>query len=165
MEGSTIEKRKKLPFGHYISKNENDGTCYECKPLSQEEYSDGWQTVLPKNSKNNAIHHWSVTLAQLPPYLWKKYKVIYEGNKQYNPVIKDYIYYYSINESKYDSELKELYIELSKGREADKNVIKGLLEKLEGQVNGWLTIRAKNFLKNKDDRYFVDLELKNLTFD
>jgi len=164
MEGSSIEKKRKLPFGHYLSKNENDEAVYECKPLSQQEYADGWQSVLPKKNIDNAIHHWSVTLAQLPPNLWKKYRINYEGNKQYNPVIRDNIYYYSINESKYDSELKQLYIELSKGRESDKNLIKTLLEKLENQVTGWLTIRAKNFLKTNDEKYCADLEYKNLEF-
>ena len=158
------EKKKKLPFGHYKSTHLslNGGTLMEnhveCRPLNQEEYSEGWQVKLPFANKNNPIHHWSVTLAQLPPHLWKKYRQDYDGGKAYFPVIKDNIYYYSINESKHDNDLKLLYIELMKGRGANKEVIKNILSKLDGQVIGWLTIRAKKFLKQSDEYYSSDLD-------
>ena len=160
------ERKKKLPFGHYksIQLSLNSGslieTVVECKPLNQEEYSEGWRVKLPAANAYNPIHHWSVTLAQLPPHLWKKYRKEYDGGKAYFPVIKDNIYYYSINESKYDSDLKLLYVELMNGRFANKEVIKDILTKLDGQVTGWLTIRAKKFLKQCDEYYNCDLEFK-----
>jgi hypothetical protein len=158
------EKKKKLPFGHYksIQLSLKGGTLIEnlveCKPLNQEEYSEGWQLNLPVANAFNPIHHWSVTLAQLPPHLWKKYRREYDGGKAYFPVIKDNIYYYSINESKYDADLKLLYVELMNGRDANKKVIKDILKKIDGQVNGWLTIRAKKFLKQCDEYYTSDLD-------
>ena len=152
-----VEKKRKLPFGHYMSSQIEN---LECKPLNQEDYSEGWRTVLPKPDKSNPIHHWSVTLAQLPPHLWIKYRKSYEDNKPFYPIIKDNIYYYSINESKYDNELKLLYLELMKGTTASRNTIKEILLTLEGQVTGWLIIRAKKFLKETNERYFCDLDFR-----
>ena len=154
--------KRKLPFGHYkvIFNNalKSDETEMECKPLTQEEYTDGWNTVLPRIRKHTPIHHWSVTLAQLPPHLWSKHKLSYEGGKAFYPVIRDNIYYYSINETAHDKDLKILYEELSKGFYADKTIIKELLGKLEGQINSWLILRAKKFMKCiREDRYYADL--------
>jgi hypothetical protein len=155
-------KKRKLPFGHYkvaTSKEE-----VEIKPVSQEEMAEGWQAVLPRLNSGNPIHHWSVTLAQLPPHLWSKYRIEYEGNKAFCPVIKHNIYYYSINKTSHDDNLILLYKELAKGLCSDNNVIKELLSKLEfnadatkSNISGWLLIRAKKFLKN--DKYNGDMDL------
>ena len=151
-----VVKKRKLPFGHFKIFE------IECKPNTQDEFADGWYQVLPLLNSGNPIHHWSVTLAQLPPHLWKKYRKDYEGNKLFYPVIKDNIYYYSINETKYDSILLELYGELSKGLNSDNTKIKELLEKVDGQITGWLITRAKKFLKPDSEKYNADLELPRL---
>jgi hypothetical protein len=161
-------KKRKLPFGHYkvqIRKENMDADKLQtsnkevCKPPTQEELADSWRPNLPRNARNQPIHHWSVTLAQLPPYLWCKNKKTVQDGKEVYPIIKDGIYYYSVNPTKYDSELKSLYQELMKGYKADKDEIKILLEKLDNQVNGWLIIRAKRFMKDIHNRYFLDLQL------
>jgi len=155
-------KRRKLPFGHYkvLLKSEE----VEVKPITQDEYADGWNANLPSINSGNPIHHWSVTLAQLPPNLWCKYRIEYEGNKPYSPVIKNNIYYYSVNKTSHDKELVMLYKELAKGFNSDNNVIRELLSKLEvnadstkSNISGWLIIRAKKFLKN--DKYNGDMDL------
>ena len=155
-----VVKKRKLPFGHFkiITKSGE----IECKPNTQDEFADGWYQTLPRLSSGNPIHHWSVTLAQLPPHLWKKYRKEYESNKPFYPVIKDNIYYYSVNETKYDTLLLELYGELSKGLNSDNSKIKELLEKVDGQVTGWLITRAKKFLKTDSEKYCVDLELPKM---
>ncbi len=170
MEVENNNKKRKLPFGHYkvsVKKGtSNMGTFtltsteeVVCKPPTQDELAEGWRQNLPKSARNQPIHHWSVTLAQLPPHLWHKYKKDYQDGKEVYPIIKDGIYYYSVNQTKYDDVLKMLYQELMKGYSADKKEIKTLLDKLENQVNGWLVIRARKFMKDPYDREFIDLEL------
>ena len=69
---------------------------------------------------------------------------------------------YSINETKYDVLLLELYGELSKGLNSQNDKIKELLEKIDGQVTGWLITRAKKFLKPESEKYAIDLELPKM---
>lgn len=150
-------KKRKLPFGHFKVQVKNGSSnlgkfvleSFEdvvCKPLTQEELADGWQLVLPKSSKTQPIHHFSVTLAQLPPYLWRYYrKDFQEDGKEFFPIIKDGIYYYSVNQTKYDDVLRELFGLMNK-RQPDRNEVKRLLDQLENQVSGWLVIKARNYL-------------------
>jgi len=151
-------KKRKLPFGHYKVGE------FEIKPITQDEFSDGWKAVLPSIKSGNPIHHWSVTLAQLPPHLWCKRRIEYDGNKQNFKVIKDNIYYYSVNKTAHDANLILLYEELMKGELSDNKVIKELLSKLEvnedsskSNISGWLIIRAKKFLAGKSDKYITDM--------
>jgi len=155
-EVNKVQKRK-LPFGHYkTSFKTSDSEEVICKPLNQDEISEGWIQVLP-NKQRSPVYHWSVTLSQLPPHLWDKYKVGYNEGKKYYPIIKDGIYNYSVNQTKHDETLIKLYKELTKGYHADLSVIKTYLSELDN-VNGWLVTRAKKFLKqSKFDRYFDDL--------
>jgi hypothetical protein len=150
------DKKRKLPFGHFkvlFGKEE-----HVIKPLTQESIAEGWQINIPSFQAYQPVHHWSVTLAQLPPHLWCKLRVEYKDNKKYTPIIKDGIYFYSINATKHDKTLTSLYYELQKGYNADLNIIKELLDDINDEINGWLVIRAKTFLKNsKKDRYFADL--------
>jgi len=149
-------KRRKLPFGHFKIMVGSEEVVV--KPLSQESIADGWQLNLPSYHKSQPVHHWSVTLAQLPPQLWKKLKVDYKDGKEYNPIIKDSIYYYSINSTKHDDDLKNLYFELQKGYNAKVDTIKNLLKDIDNNINGWLIIRARRFVKESiADRYFQDL--------
>jgi len=169
-EETPVLKKRKLPFGHYnvsISKNINGNIHLEnieIKPTTQNEFAEGWQPILPRLNSGNPIHHWSVTLAQLPPYLWSKYRIEYEGNKPYNPIIKNNIYYYSVNKTSHDNNLILLYKELAKGIYSDNKIIEDLLLKLEvnedsssSNISGWLIIRAKKFLKN--EKYNGDMDL------
>jgi hypothetical protein len=160
------KKKAKLPFGHY-KVIMNSGKEYSqnvdlsevvCKPLTQEDYSNGWQTVLPrprKGRKENTlaqpIHHWSVTLAQLPPHLWRKLRTEYnEDGKPFHPVIKDNIYHYSVSASEHDKNLHLLNEELVKECKADKAIVKDLVNKLDG-LNSWLVLRGRRYCKGTLD--------------
>jgi hypothetical protein len=158
-------KKNKLPFGHYkvsltkVSQQGETSCTIEgseevvCKPLTQDDYANGWQAVLPHTSKHSKhpIHHWSVTLAQLPPHLWSKYRIDVDedGNKFY-PVIRDGIYHYTVTETEHDGILVALLQELQRDHKANKEKVREYVKKLDG-VNGWLIIRAKKFLKGTLD--------------
>jgi hypothetical protein len=159
-----LKKRVKLPFGHYkVNMN-----CYNdysqivdtevvCKPLTQDDYAHGWQTVLPRPRKGRGnisaqpIHHWSVTLAQLPPHLWRKLRTEYdEDGKPFHPVIRDNIYHYTVSASEHDENLHLLNEEIMKGRKADKTIVKDLVNKLD-TLNSWLVLQGRRFCKGTLD--------------
>ena len=148
-------KKNKLPFGHYkVRYSELSNNCegfseIVCKPLSQEDYANSWQVVLPRPSKyyKQPIHHWSVTLAQLPPHLWSKYKeVVDEDGRKFYPIIRDNIYHYTVTKTEHDETLRALREELQCGYKANKNIVHKYVKELYG-LNSWLVVRALNFLK------------------
>ena len=154
-------KREKLPFGHYKVNHRKAFKQSEisyyiqgiekviCKPLTQDDYANGWRAVIPHSSKNNKqpIHHWSVTLAQLPPHLWYKYiKDMNKYNNTFNSVIRDGIYHYTVTSTEYDETLLALYHEVKRGYSANKDKMREYINKLD-EVNGWLIIRVKKLLK------------------
>jgi hypothetical protein len=149
-------KKRKSTFGKYdvvITKqieNKKEFETVSCLPLSQDEIADGWQTVLPRKNKSNPIHHWSVTLAQLPPHLWCKLKLKLHQDTESDliySVIKDKIYHYSVNTSEYDHILKELYLEVNRGYYANLNLINEYLSQIDTNINGWLIIKAKKLVQ------------------
>ena len=154
-------KKNKLPFGHYkvryskLSKQSELSYNHEgfdeivCKPISQEDYANSWQVVLPRPCKyyKQPIHHWSVTLAQLPPHLWTKYREeVNEDGKKFYPIIRDNIYHYTVTKTENDETLMALRRELQHGYKANRDTVYKYVKKLDG-VNSWLVIRALNFLK------------------
>lgn len=160
------KKKAKLPFGHYkatikVANTYSGEPVLEeviCKPLTQEDYSNGWQTALPRPRKGQKgqslaqpIHHWSVTLGQLPPHLWKKLRTDYnENGEQFYPVIRDNIYHYTVSSSEHDDNLILLNNELMKESKADKTVVKDLVNKLDG-LNSWLVLRGRRYVKGTLD--------------
>ena len=148
-------KRRKLPFGQFKIYTASEE--HIIKPLSQEEIAEGWQLKVPAYQNTQPVHHWSVTLAQLPPHLWEKLSVDYKDGKKYIPIIKDGIYYYSLNSTKYDDNLKSLYYEIQKGYNPNINSIKELLKNINDEVNGWLIMRAKAVVKKPKNIFFADL--------
>lgn len=156
-------KKEKLPFGHYkvnhIKVSQQSEFSYNiigneiviCKPLTQDDYANGWQAIIPRSSKNNKqpIHHWSVTLAQLPPHLWNVYKKdIRKDSELFNRVIHDGIYYYTITPTDYDEILIALYHEIQCNYNLNKDNIREYVKKLDG-LNSWLIIRANKLLTAK----------------
>lgn len=155
----TGESKNKLPFGHYRvdltygesgiegSFKETDKKSVVCKPLSQKDYADDWQSVLPNPCKKQPIHHFSVTLANLPPHLWVDILENYEETSQLftKTKFKDNIYHYTVSESDSDDVLVKLYYELKKYN-PDKILVKNYLDELGDDSSGWLVIRAKKFL-------------------
>jgi len=165
VENTEEHKTKNLPFGHYkvsYSKatnsseplyNSKRGDEVVCKPLTQEDYANSWQSVLPQPNKYNKqpIHHWSVTLGQLPPHLWSKYhNIINKYGKQFNPVIYDNIYYYTVSKTEHDNTLLALRKELQRGYNANRDTVYKYVKELD-YINNWLVIRALKFLKGHLD--------------
>lgn len=155
-----VVKKTKLPFGHFkVTMSSASGytevtqkplvTGEESmivKPLTQEDYSNGWNQVLPLPKRGRQpVHHWSVPLAQLPPHLWSKLHYEYDEGHKYIPVIKDNIYHYTVTESEHDDTLRKLHTEVYRGMEADRTRVKELVSKLDG-MNSWLVTRARKFL-------------------
>jgi len=144
---TTTNNKRKLPFGHF----KVDGNVI--KPISQVEIAKGWQLRMPNFNKSFPIHHWSVTLAQLPPHLWDSIRTDYKNNKSFIPIIREGNYFYSVNQTKYDETFRNIYNELLKGFKSDNNKLKEFLSLLDEDVNGWLIIRAKSFMKGNYDIY------------
>lgn len=158
-------KKTKLSFGYYkVTFNSGKDFLQDkevvevCKSLTQDDYAHGWQSVLPRPRKGRKghstaqpIHHWSVTLAQLPPHLWRKLRTNYdEDGKPFHPVIKDNIYHYTVSPSEHDNNLHLLNEELRKGYDANKTIVKDLVNKLDG-LNSWLVLRGRRFCKGTLD--------------
>lgn len=166
MSSNIVEKTeehniKNLPFGHYkttyskVSRPSSllcDFKGFEevvCKPLNQEDYANSWQTVLPRPNKYNKqpIHHWSVTLGQLPPHLWTKYhNHLNKYGKQFNHIIHDNIYHFTVSKTEHDNTLIALRKELQRGYNANRDTVYKYVKELD-YINSWLVIRALKFLK------------------
>lgn len=135
----------KLQFGCFkVDLRSEDGSSESvlCKPLTQAEFADGWQCVLPRRTKKSNVYNWNVTLAQLPPHLWSKCSTYYdeEGKENYHK-INDGIYQYTVSRTDYDDEMVELHRQIHK-TVVDRTLVRGLVENLKDNVSGWLLIRA-----------------------
>jgi hypothetical protein len=127
-EVKEVKKAKKREFGHYeviVTKGEKEEKEV-VKPITQDDIAEGWQATLPKMRKRQPIHHWSVTLAQLPPHLWDSIKTDYKNNKSFIPIIREGNYFYSVNQTKYDETFRNIYDELLKGYKSDNDKLKEL---------------------------------------
>lgn len=153
-----MSSSSKLQFGCYNvfcrDRTNENGSLEEtvmCKPLTQNEYADGWQVVLPKPKKRkgeeSVVYNWNVTLAQLPPHLWNRCHLNYrDGKPNYNRV-KDGIYVYNVAYNDFDDMLISLNRELSKVY-PNSAMVRELYEQVKTQTSGWLLTRAKNFLNS-----------------
>jgi hypothetical protein len=107
--------------------------------ISQEEIAEGWKQVYKK--KKNFINHFNIYLSQLPPHLWNKLTI---EEKYYKA--KDYYIHYSVNKTKHDSFVFDLYTEINK-RYYCKNRLKELLKYcLSNNITGWLIIKTQELL-------------------
>ena len=135
----------KLQFGCFNVKLTNtDGSSETvlCKPLTQSEYADGWQCVLPQRTRKSDLHNWNVSLAQLPPHLWSKCRTYYnDDGKECYRKINDNIYVYNVVKTDYDDMMHELHSHLHQAN-PNKNAIRTLVNELKDNVSGWLLTRA-----------------------
>jgi hypothetical protein len=119
---------------------------YVVNPPTQEELADGWRLIVPHRSKNSTVHHFSVYLSQLPPYLWKALCSSWTDDTEHYNFIDDGIYQYSVKMSKHDEDIKKLFSHVMK-QYPNKSQVAKLYNHLEKQrVKGWLMIRAKNII-------------------
>ncbi len=136
-------------FKVQLLNQDNELQDFIINPLTQEELADGWNLVLPRETKDSTIHHFSVYLSQLPPHLWSFLKTVYDENgSEHYGTIRDNIYHYSIKSSKYDDLVLKLY-KLVMQDFPCKDAVGKLYSQLEQQrVKGWVMIRAKKYLSS-----------------
>jgi hypothetical protein len=87
-------------------------------------------------------------MAQLPPHLWSKIRIQYNGNIK----VSDKSHYYYVEKTNVDSELYELNKILKKPydiKNTDK-VIELLNVLKDNDIYGWLVIKATSMYLNKD---------------
>ena len=138
---------------------------YTVQMLTQNDYADGWQQVVPTakhmtktfvNSDGNTVsrlytnaYRMKVNLAQLPEYLWHRMQRVYKTNQQLYTVNNGY-HYYIVESTNVDDEIRELAHILSITQELStrpeySNRVHQLLSILkENDVYGWVVIRARN---------------------
>ena len=112
------------------------------KPLSQEAIADGWCQNL--KHRKDMIHHFSISLSQLPINLWVRVRRTFtnDKNKDYYKKIKEYNYHYTIKYSPNDEKILELYKHVM-STTPDLVYINELYKDLdEKRVKGWVMIRA-----------------------
>jgi hypothetical protein len=147
---SNQSKEHGLKHGQFKVKMKTVDNQYEehvVDPLTQDEYADGWNLVLPKETKNSTTHHFSIYLSQLPPHLWNAVHLEYDrdGNEHYATIF-DNIYNYTVKQSKTDNDVLRLYKQVSQNY-PNLNKVEYLYKTLEQQrVKGWVMTRAKSLL-------------------
>ena len=147
---SSQQKDHGLKHGQFkVRMLTKDNQCEEhiVDPLTQDEYAEGWNLVLPKETKKSTTHHFSVYLSQLPPHLWHAVRLEYdhEGNEHYATIF-DKIYNYTVRQSKSDNDVLKLY-KLVTQNYPNLQKVEHLHKTLEQQrVRGWVMTRAKSLL-------------------
>jgi hypothetical protein len=140
-----------LKHGQFITTmktKDNHKVQHTVDHLTQEELADGWRLVMPRVRKDSTIHHFSIYLSQLPPYLWAQLRENHSSDEEHYEPINDSIYQYSVKPSKHDSKITELYKQVMKTH-PDRERVSGLYKYLEEQrVKGWIMIRAKQILSH-----------------
>jgi hypothetical protein len=145
-----VETKRELRLGQFkVTMETGEGKKdYVVNYHSQEQLAEGWRHVLPKRHRKTTVHHFSVFLSQLPPYLWKSLRTtINREGKEVYAHINDNIYTYSIRMSDSDDDIKAMFKELNKTI-PNKVEIKRLYTKLHNmKVRGWLMLKAETFLQ------------------
>lgn len=123
------------------------------KPLSQNDLASGWRLVVPhikyykKLNENehifkkySNIYRSKINMGQLPPHLWSKIKIQYNGNIK----VRDKSHYYYVEKTNVDSELYELNKILKKPYDVQNTdkVIELLNVLKDNDIYGWLVIKA-----------------------
>lgn len=141
-----VEAKRELRLGQFkvVMESSEGKQEHVINYPTQEELADGWRRVLPKRHRKTTVHHFSVFLSQLPPYLWKSLRTTYnrEGKEVYAP-IKDNIYSYSIRMSDSDDDIKALYKELNKILPNKKEVTHLYNKLTTSKVRGWIMHKAE----------------------
>ncbi len=138
-----------------------DSKTYTVQMLTQNDYADGWQQIVPNAKRyvkkfvdsegNQQIRYLSnayrmkVNLAQLPEYLWNRMKYYDENTKTAN----NGYHHYTVEATNVDDEIKEL-VNLLKNPplpELKERVHELLTILKDNDVYGWVVIKAKNMYR------------------
>lgn len=139
-----------------------DRKNYNVQMLTQNDYADGWQQVVPRakyyvkkyidTEGNQQIRHFNnayrmkVNLAQLPEHLWFKMHYYDETTKTVN---NGYHFYY-VEATNVDEEIRELATLLRNPvlPELKERVHELLTILKDNDVYGWVVIKAKNMYRH-----------------
>ena len=138
-----------------------DTKTYTVQMLTQNDYADGWQQVVPREKTyvkkfvdsegNQQIRHFSnayrmkINLAQLPEYLWHRMQYYNETTKTVN----NGYHYYIVEATCVDDEIRELVNILKNPPmpECKERVHELLTILKDNDVYGWVVIRAKSMYR------------------
>ena len=137
-------------FGKFKVKiKKSDGNKYEEEftKISQEELADDWIQVLPRKNKIKEIHHFSISLAELPHHLWKYLNLtsLFDNNDKNIITINDKIFKYTIQKSEHNIIIYNLYLELKFNSNTNK-ILELYNYCKNNKIYGWVTIKAKKYL-------------------
>lgn len=144
-----VEIPKKKPNHFYIF-DKKKGQYNEVKYLTQYELAEGWRQKVPNKSNKKLINHFSVTLAFLPEYFWKRLKKIKIDNNESYKIIVDGITRYTIIETNQDNIMINLFKELSLKYPNIELLNKYINELDTCQYTSWLVLRAKHYINNEN---------------
>lgn len=114
-------------------------------PLTQKELYEGWLQLVPKSNKKSTLHHFSISLCELPSNLWLKIKKFNNTNLY---IIKNGVYEYSIPKTDIDHIIFDLYDEINKTI-PNNNIILNYYNLLKPyNLKGWLIYKVENYLEN-----------------
>ena len=139
---------------------------FQVKNISQEDIADGWKIILPskykkykinnndtseESSYNNQIHHFNISLSELPPHLWNKpiiKKYLYSDDLDENNcfTIIDKIYVYSINKTEHYEKIYSLHNEFNKYIKNNNYIIDLYNYCYENNIKGWLMIVVNKYI-------------------
>jgi hypothetical protein len=135
-------------------KGNYDKLSYEIQKISQEDIADGWTQKLPTKYKKQQLHHFNITLAELPPHLWSKPHIknyLYSNNVDLDEnncfTIKDNIYSYSINKCQHYEKIYNLYNELHKPNKNINSIKELYLYCIDNKINGWLINATEKYIE------------------
>jgi hypothetical protein len=140
---------------------EIDSVIHTVQMLTQNDYAEGWQQMVPKakhftknyvDSEGNHVsrvftnaYRMKVNLAQLPEYLWHRIQRV----DMRNSTVNNGYHYYTVENTNVDDEIRELAHILNISQELSlrakyKERVHELLNILkDNDVYGWVVIRAK----------------------
>lgn len=128
-----------------VAKEDLSNELVSVNQLSQKELSEGWQLVLPMQTKRSNIHNFNILLDNLPCHLWNKLRNN-NVNKEYYSTIKDNIYHYTVKKSDTDSLLLSLYREINETL-PNRDIVSKLYQELyQTGIRGWIMLKAKSLL-------------------
>jgi hypothetical protein len=161
-----------IPLNIKLVTSKFEKILFQVKNISQEDIADGWQLIIPSKYKkykinnneqdddnaildkslySNEIHHFNISLSELPPHLWNKpiiKKYLYSDDLDENNcfTIQDKIYIYSINKTEDYEQIYSLYNEFNKIIKNNNYIINLYNYCYEHKIKGWLMIKVNKYI-------------------
>ena len=134
-----------------LMKTKNNKELFEFEKLSQNELAEGWIQKLPKKSKHQPVHHFNISLAELPPYLFKYISIYSLLNNNIEFInIKNKIFLYSIEKSDHNLMIYNLYLQLNNKYKNNNKILELYNYCKDNDIYGWIMIKTKEYLEKKN---------------